>query len=271
MQYGIDVSCYNPIDWEQVTGIDFAIIKVTNRRNKIEQGFIDHYAGATKKRIPVGVYKYVYAQNVEQAQAEAEAIVNIIRDCDIKCGVWLDMENASLKKLDKHRLNSIIVAESNIFEEAGYRVGIYCNHDWYANVLDSKFLSNNYPFWIARYPLNDRGKANNLNSILNPEGYAIMWQYSSKGQLPFCKGNLDLDVSFVDLPQYMGVDYRGLYYPKYTGNATFSDALKSLGIDGSYSNRKHIAKVNAISNYSGTYQQNMYLFNLLKTGLLKKA
>jgi lysozyme len=49
------------------------------------------------------------------------------------------------------------------------------------------------------------------------------------------------------------------------------DALKQIKVDASFSNRKRLAKNNGISNYSGTYSQNLKLLNLLKQGKLIHA
>ena len=49
------------------------------------------------------------------------------------------------------------------------------------------------------------------------------------------------------------------------------DALYSIGVNGSFSNRKKIAALNGISNYSGTYSQNVKLLGLLKNGKLIKS
>lgn len=48
------------------------------------------------------------------------------------------------------------------------------------------------------------------------------------------------------------------------------DALKATGEDSSMSNRKKIAEANGISNYTGTYSQNVSLLNKLKAGELIK-
>lgn len=55
---------------------------------------------------------------------------------------------------------------------------------------------------------------------------------------------------------------------KYT---SISDALESVGVDGSKSNRTKIAKANGISDYTGTAKQNETLLKKLKAGTLKKA
>lgn len=61
------------------------------------------------------------------------------------------------------------------------------------------------------------------------------------------------------------------YYKKYTGSSgSLVDALKVIGVNSSYDNRKAIAKKNGISNYEGTASQNEKLLSLLKQGKLKK-
>ena len=68
-----------------------------------------------------------------------------------------------------------------------------------------------------------------------------------------------------------------LYYPKCDKKyATISSALTSIGVDGSYSFRRKIARANNIGGlgglaYAGTAQQNTQMLNLLKAGLLIKA
>lgn len=61
------------------------------------------------------------------------------------------------------------------------------------------------------------------------------------------------------------------YYPQYNGKTTsLVDALKSLNIPSSQSDRKRIAVHNGINQYSGTSEQNQKMLNLLKQGQLKK-
>lgn len=61
------------------------------------------------------------------------------------------------------------------------------------------------------------------------------------------------------------------YYPKYTGKSvSLVDAMKSLKIDSSFTNRKKIATKNGIKAYLGTAKQNTQMLTLLKQGRLKK-
>ena len=61
------------------------------------------------------------------------------------------------------------------------------------------------------------------------------------------------------------------YYKKYVGNScSLVDALQSIGVDSSFSNRKKIAAKNGIKNYTGTAEQNTKILKLLKQCKLKK-
>lgn len=61
------------------------------------------------------------------------------------------------------------------------------------------------------------------------------------------------------------------YYPKCVINTcSLVDALKSVKVDNSFSNRKVIAMKNGITNYKGTAEQNTKLLKLLKGGKLIK-
>lgn len=201
---GIDVAKWQGnINWAQVKAsgkVDFAILKVTQKDNAVEGAFECNYNGCIANNIPVGVYRYVYAANVAQAQVEANAIVRCLSGKTIKCGVWLDMEDSSIAGIGKANLTAIINAEMRILNAAGYEVGIYCNKNWHDKILDSAALKNSYPFWIARYPSSDTGVQ---VASLSPVSYAQAWQYSSKGSVSGISGNVDMDVSFIDLVDRM--------------------------------------------------------------------
>ena len=49
------------------------------------------------------------------------------------------------------------------------------------------------------------------------------------------------------------------------------DALKSIGVDSTYKNRKKIATANGISNYTGKANENIALLNMLKKGSLRRV
>lgn len=62
------------------------------------------------------------------------------------------------------------------------------------------------------------------------------------------------------------------YYPACNQNQqSLVEGLKSINEDSSFNNREKIAKLNGISNYEGTGEQNIELLNKLKQGKLLKS
>ena len=193
--FGIDCAQWQGvIDWGKVKkdGVKFAILKVTQKNNAVEKAFERNYAGCAKQGIPVGVYRYVYAKTAAAATAEAKAIVSVLKGRKAPCGVWLDMEDTSLRKLGKSALTAVIAAERKVLEAAGYQVGVYCNQDWYSNVLDVDKLD--LPFWIARYGSNN-GKQQTKPSVKSRHTL-WGWQYSSVGRVSGISGSVDVNVAY---------------------------------------------------------------------------
>ncbi len=63
--------------------------------------------------------------------------------------------------------------------------------------------------------------------------------------------------------------YKETYFPACTaGYISIVEALKSIGVDSSYDNRKIIAAKNGVSNYGGTAEQNLLMLSLLEQGKL---
>lgn len=189
--YGIDISHWNGnIDFSKINK-SFVIMKVSQGTHK-DVKFDEYFS---KCNLPKGVYIYNKVKNIAEAKAEAEFAVKCLKGKHLEYGVWLDMEDSSMRKLGKKMLTDIINTEAYILTMAGFKVGIYCNRDWYKNVLDSAMLSNTYPFWIARYPLYDNGTVHENLSPKDLKGCAI-WQYSSKGKVNGMGGNVDLNIQF---------------------------------------------------------------------------
>lgn len=76
-----------------------------------------------------------------------------------------------------------------------------------------------------------------------------------------------LDSEFLGLSAMESVTY----YPKCTLNTkSIVEALKSIGVDSSFANRKKIAEKNNIKGYIGTEVQNIKMLDLLLSGKLIK-
>ena len=178
---GIDVSAWQgQIDWLTVAkyGMGFAILRITEAGNVIDSTFERNYQGCIQNNIPVGVYKYSYASSIAEIQREAQKVVSVLNNRKIQLPVWLDLEYNNQRSLGSESIHKMVDAFREIIVAAGYKFGIYCNVDWYVNVICSHL--KNYDFWIARYPANDTG---DLVERLRPD-FGVGWQYSSKATIP---------------------------------------------------------------------------------------
>ena len=192
---GIDVSAWQgKIDWKTVAdyGMGFAILRITEAGNVVDSQFENNLAGCNKYNIPVGVYKYSYAMTIAEIQREARKVVSTLNGRRIQFPVFLDLEHNNQRSLGSESIHKMADAFREIVEAAGYKFAIYCNVDWYENVICSHLKK--YDFWIARYPANDDGW---LQERLRPD-FGVGWQYSSKAKIPGISGTVDRNVFYKD-------------------------------------------------------------------------
>lgn len=200
---GIDVSAWQgKIDWEKVAdyGMGFAILRITEAGNIVDKYFEANLTGCNKHKIPVGVYKYSYAMTIAEIQSEARKVVSVLNGRKLQYPVWLDLEYNNQRSLGAENIHKMAEAFEKIITAAGYKFGIYCNVDWYMNVICS-YLKK-YDFWIARYPANDDGW---LQERLRPD-FGVGWQYSSKAKIPGINGTVDRSVFYKDYKEVSTVD-----------------------------------------------------------------
>ena len=192
---GIDVSAWQGnINWDTVAnyGMDFVILRITEAGNVIDNCFEKNYSGCQKHNIPTGAYKYSYAMTVAEIQSEARKVVEVLNGRKLQYPVWLDLEWNNQRSLGAEQIHKLAEAFEKIIAAAGYKFGIYCNVDWYLNVICSHLKK--YDFWIARYPASDNGT---LQERLRPD-FGVGWQYSSKAKIPGISGTVDRNVFYKD-------------------------------------------------------------------------
>jgi hypothetical protein len=143
--------------------------------------------------IPYGVYLYSYALNTEQAQAEADFVLNAIRNWNVQVGVWFDMEDADGYKANRgvtspSLISSICRTFCSAVEGAGYYCGIYASLSWFG----SKIIGlDRYDKWVAWW-----GTPNDGTKRTDTSNMGTMQQYSST------YGTMDKDCTFIDLSVY---------------------------------------------------------------------
>lgn len=197
---GIDVSHYQgKIDWEKVAKDNkrFAILKCQREAmpHRKDETFDYNYEQAGKYGLARGVYIFIASASMADPQADAKSLLKNLDGRKLEYGIWLDLEANVLKAKGKAYIKGLVNIYAQIFHDAGYYVGIYCNRDWYLNYIHDD-LKANFDFWIARYPAKDHGIYNADSSLKPSEKMAVAWQYSSKGKVNGISVNVDLDVDF---------------------------------------------------------------------------
>lgn len=201
MRRGIDVSDnQGVINWSKVkaTGVEFAILRSTRGSGKTDYQFLDNVKGCRENEIPFDVYKYVYALTPEAAAAEIRTVCRLLYENNIYCTIWYDIEDKTLRALGSEKITGIIRAAEEEVKRCGFPFGIYCNADWYNNVIDKDDFYD-LDFWIARYPyVAERSVSDTPNEAYKPEiGQELFgWQWTSRGKVPGINGHVDLDLIY---------------------------------------------------------------------------
>lgn len=153
MKFGIDISEWQSgVDYAKAVrdgGVEFAILRAGYSTSR-DDLFETHYNGFSP-RVPVGAYLYSYAKSVEDAEAEAAAMINICKGKTFSLPLFIDMEESSVADLGKPRCTQIALAWCDKLAEAGYRAGVYANANWFREYLDAAVIGKKYAIWCAAW------------------------------------------------------------------------------------------------------------------------
>ena len=183
----IDISAWNSnVPYAQLKqyGLKGAIIRITEKGNKVDSKFETHWNGCTDNGLVCGVYKYSYAKTVDEIRQEAQIVLKTLNHRKCPLGVWLDVEDSGQIYLPKEQLKKMINAFAEIITSAGYHFGIYTGRFVWGTIGGKEM---GYDYWIAAYPNNDTGV---IVERLRPNIGEVGWQYSSKFKLN--GGNTDI-------------------------------------------------------------------------------
>ena len=193
----IDVSQHQgDIDWQQVadSGVEMAIIRLGIRGYGsgalvMDQCFTQNIEGATAAGLEVGVYFFTQAVSIEEAQEEADFVLESLSEYDFHGPIVLDIEKV---EDNTARGNALTPEERTSFarvfcdriRNAGYRPMIYGNAYSLFAMLDITQLEE-YDIWYAFY-----------NNYLYYPYEVRAWQYSSTSTVPGISGDVDLNIWF---------------------------------------------------------------------------
>ena len=192
----IDVSYHQgTIDWTKVknAGIDYVILRAGYRAsasgtlNK-DKMFETYIKDAQKAGLKVGAYIYSQAISVEEAEAEANFILNRIKNYTIDLPVVFDYEyygaqegrlyNAHLSKSEKTKCAEAFCKKVSA---AGYQAMVYANASFCESELDTAALHKKYQIWMARY--NSYSYKESKDKGVRYGGQIDFWQCSESAKV----------------------------------------------------------------------------------------
>ena len=202
---GIDVSRWQgEIDWAAVANDDVSFVMLgTRSKGDVDPYFHANVKNAAAAGLKVGAYIYSLATTVDMAIAEADFVLNLVKDYPISFPIAFDAEDsATLGALPPDQVSEIIKAFCERIAKAGYYPILYANDNWLANKIDLSSLD--YDVWVARYEAKHK--------YANP----ILWQATSSGSIKGINGKVDIDFLYKDLsPKLPGSLWRTIGEKKY--------------------------------------------------------
>ena len=191
---GIDVSKWQgDINWQEVkdAGIEFAIIRVGYQTDYdgdyvVDPYFIANINGAKEVGLPVGIYFYSYAKNVNQAIEQANWVKENLKGYDIDLPIAFDWESwNSFNKtgMSFYTINKVANIFLDTLVDAGYKGMLYSSKTY----LEDIWYPTKHDTWLAQY-----------NSKATYGGEYSIWQMSSVGKVTGIKGDVDIDIMYMD-------------------------------------------------------------------------
>ncbi len=190
---GIDVSAWQgEIDWKKVkaAGVEFAMVRVGYQIDFDGEYILDKFyekniKAAEEVGLPVGVYFYSYANTVDEAQKQAEWIIEQLKNYKVELGIAFDWESwadFNQAKMSFYTINQVAQTFLDVAARHGYRGWLYSSKVY----LDRIWQPTNHDVWLAQYY--DR---------VTYDGEYAMWQLSNTGQVEGIDGDVDLDIWYL--------------------------------------------------------------------------
>lgn len=193
---GIDVSKYQGnIDWKKVAadGVEFAMIRLGYRGYGtgalvLDGLFEQNIQGAKAAGIKVGVYFFSQAISVEEAEEEAEFVLQHLEGYQPEYPVVFDTEeiandSSRMEGMTPTQITDTAIAFCETIKAAGYQPMVYANLRWFNQSLEMSRLEA-YEKWYAYYD----------KEIYFPYKVDI-WQYSDSGQVDGIEGAVDMNIA----------------------------------------------------------------------------
>ncbi len=193
---GIDVSeLQGKISWKNVSAtgkVKFAMIRATYGSSGIDSQFVSNINDISGTGIYPGAYHQSEAQNVSEAEKEANHFLNVIRPYNFSYPLALSIESEVAMQTGKEFFTDIILSFLNTIKEAGYRPLLRVNKDMLTNNINVDRISD-IDIWLSE-------PAANVSEGPSYKNNVKMWRYSDGGYVSGISGRVGMDISYVDYP-----------------------------------------------------------------------
>lgn len=196
---GVDISDdQGQVDFEALkkAGVDYVMIEIASRGYgtgivTYDDNYYNNLQKATEAGLDVGVIFDSQAATEEEAEEEAQIILDNIVDFNITYPIVFKMELVSndtsrIEDLTKTQLTAITMAFCKKIAAAGHTPMIMGNKFWLLRKIDLSLLSN-YEVWLSM-----------CEDVPDYPYQFAMWQYSVDGQIAGIEGDANLDICFID-------------------------------------------------------------------------
>ena len=182
------------VDWNKLWAsgeVDGVILRI-GYSLAMDSRFLNYVSEAKRLKIPYSVYHFSIAENKEEADKEANSLINWYKKNNVssEMGVFYDIEswyngedNHSSNGITKETYDTIISTYKSKLNDNGIYMSVYTGKN-YAETRLSEYGRSQID-WIAHYA-----------SDCGYQGKYRGWQYTSKGKLAGVQGNVDLSIFY---------------------------------------------------------------------------
>ncbi len=195
-----DVSSWTTINsWKNFTeGVDAFILRVgyTGTRTGAcaeDSAFETNYNKLVSMGIPVGCYYYSLAVTTQEAEEEAQFVINILKkyNCKMNMPIYFDAETEEQMSLSDATMTKVVRAFCDKLTENGYYPGFYCSKSFLTDEVYEDELTD-ITKWVAQY-----------SSKCYYTGSYGMWQYTDSGDVGGTYDPIDINECYYDYASYI--------------------------------------------------------------------
>lgn len=196
---GVDISkTQDYVDFLELkrAGIEFVMLRLGQRGYSsgeitLDEYFMDNLKRASEAGLDVGVYFFSQAVTVEEAEEEAQFVIDTLSENKIQYPVVFAMDTipnevSRIDSLDKMERTNIALAFMDKIRENGYFPMVYGDKEWLIQKLSLGSMIG-YDVWLSQEM-----------DIPDYPYQFVMWQYTTHGSIAGIAGDANLNICFID-------------------------------------------------------------------------